>query len=40
MAPSNGHSYLEIVPFLVATLEKNQQRFYFYTETLNENTDF
>lgn len=41
--PPNGHLYLEIVPFLVATLgkkEKKQQRFYFCTETLNENTDF
>lgn len=41
MAPSNGHLYLEIVPFLVDTLgKKKQQRFYFCTETLNENTDF
>lgn len=26
MAPSNGHFYLEFVPFLVATLEKKTSR--------------
>lgn len=26
MAPSNGHLYLEIVPFLVATLGKKNSR--------------
>lgn len=29
MAPSNGHSYLEIVPFLVATLEKKTAEILF-----------
>lgn len=26
MAPSNGHLYLEIVPFLVATLGKKKRK--------------